>query len=168
MSFISDVRESIYGVIKDAVPGITEQWDFESVNRFNWRKRFEKFRDGAPGGLEPPWVVVLYGEANPTDGAVDSDNYEIKFAIYYITTRMDFDANDAKHLGPFIEEIEDALQNLAHAFRTSSAFAGTVIDLQQSISEGLAPNEYFSQYNIHLWAGCMIMTTVAGWTPEWS
>lgn len=159
MATITEVRNDLYPIIANTLSDINRQFDVGEVNRLNWRKMVEDFEQNPANGFNPPYVVIQWGNNYEIEGGAANSTFETWARIYYMTSTGEKEAEDV------LSEIETALLSLRTALRDTIYNNFMVLDTNIDITDSLACNVYFMQYNVSMYGGSLVIKLVYGECP---
>lgn len=113
------VRAEVYTLVEAAIPELTTVFDEASAQRVTWREMVEAAEQSDTERLQltPPWLVVEWGELNPSeDYSITCDVYEWPGSLV-IAFSVAGASNVAKSAEVMMEEASKAIDAVRAAMR---------------------------------------------------
>jgi len=152
MSIFSDARQVFYDAASDVWTEVQQIFDVATADRFNWRDLVQKMEEGAPGGLQVPYVVAQWSPA-VSSGAfgLHNDSYEQSVGLWYVTSTHMADGRPkgAKDTYSELESRYLAMRTYLYAYAGGKA---TILEASLDISDTNAANAYYLGSNLPFYA----------------
>lgn len=148
MTTFEDVGAEVYALIKTALalPATSPNYRDIRAGRLDWRGLIDQWQTTGSGGLQPPYVVTVFGELIQAQewGAMDYHQYWMPIQIFYIDLAT-----------VPIETIDAKMQALFDTFKEETDFDSFQVIEQGKIDNTSrnAANEYFLSAGTQLVAG---------------
>lgn len=168
-NWMSSVRAEVYSLIESAWPGANTVFDASGANTVTWRELAEAFEqnDASRLQLEPPWVVVDWGELVADDEGefgICNDAYRWPVMIVLAMSRGSWDAGEleARPEEAILAEAEEAIESMRAAMRAHGGPFCWVEKHAGSLALDNAGNVTFATYNLPFFAVVIDAVLVCG------
>ena len=162
-SYLSNARDRIAEIAVSTLglSGVNKIFDIATAEKVDWRGLMARIeRDATAEGLTPPYCVIVFGPAMPTDLGLSNRARAMEVHVIYISDLRS--GSTSLSMAEVRTNIEDKLVAYEAALLTDADGTIQTWDISTDLDSSNPANDYYQTFGVPLYAGILRAQIICG------